>query len=217
MKILKDKKTGLYMREGTLDEYVIREQSGYAHALEHVKGKVVLDIGGNIGAFAYTAIEQGAKMVHSFEPEPDNIKMFKKQNLENVKLYEYAVFNEDGEANFYVNTQKNKGTHTLRETRGRDCITVKTIALEKVLNKIKPDMIKIDIEGGEYFLDFNLIFNCKSIKYIAMEIHLTTKETHDKGLKLIKQLQKHFTQLNTFIDTEEETKSWTKLFIGVRK
>lgn len=216
MKILKDKKTGLYMREGTLDEYVIREQTSYNELFKHIDNEIVLDIGGNIGAFAYNCIKHGAKQVHSFEPDPQNIKMFKKQNLKNVKLYEFAVFNKDGEEEFYINTGKNKGLHSLRKTNGRDCIVVKTISFEKILKKINPTILKIDIEGGEHYLDFDLILNY-NIKAIAVEIHLTQKENYENGIKLIKFLQKNFNQVNSFIDTSEEITSWTKVFVGVAK
>lgn len=210
-KIKVDKKTGLRHRDGTLDLYVIKEQSSYSKLFEHVKDKVVLDIGGNIGAFAYNALEYGASEVHSFEPEPSNIKMYNSQKLES-KLYEMAVASKDGIANFYVNDLKNKGTHTLRKTRGRDSIEVKTVAFEKVLKKVKPYAIKIDIEGGEYGIDFKLI--PKSVKVIAVELHLNPIRNREKGKTLLKYLKSEFKELSNSKVTE---KNWTTLFVGTRK
>ena len=210
-KIKVDKKTGLRHREGTLDLYVIKEQSTYSKLFEYVKGKVVLDVGGNIGAFAYNALEYGASEVHSFEPEQANIKMYKSQKLKS-KLYEFAVTNKDGVANFYVNNMKNKGTHTLRKTIGRDSIEVKTVAFEKVLKKVKPYAIKIDIEGGEYGIDFKLI--PKSVKVIAVELHLNPVKNRENGKKLLKYLKSEFEELSSSKATE---KNWTTLFVGIRK
>lgn len=212
MKIKTDKNTKLKYRDGTLDLFVIKEQSTYSKMFKYMDESVVLDVGGNIGAFAYNAVDNGAEIVHSFEPEPENIKMFKSQKLHDVKLHEYAITNEDGKANFYVNDQLNKGTHTLRKTRGRESIEVKTISFEKVLKKVKPDIIKIDIEGGEYGLDFNLI--PKSVKAIAVELHLNPTGQREKGKKLLDHLRKEFKELSNSKVTE---KNWTTLFIGVRK
>ena len=215
-RIIKDVKTGLNMREGTLDEYVIREQSSYTKLFERCKGKTVVDIGGNIGAFAFNCELFGAKEVHSFEPEPENIKLFKSQKLKLTKLHEFAVAEEDGVAFFYVNGGKNKGLHSLDKTRGREHIEVKTIAFEKVLKKLNPDVLKIDIEGGEYGLDFDLILK-SNVKVIAVEIHLVTKSHYTQGIELIDWLNKHFEPMNTPIDTSHPITSWTKTFVGKRK
>jgi FkbM family methyltransferase len=208
VKISVDDKTGLNYREGTLDLFVIREQSTYKKLMKYVKGKRVLDIGGNIGAFAYTALENGAVKVDSFEPDASNIKMYKKQGLDST-LYEYAVTDRDGKAKFYLNSGKNKGMHTLRETRGREFVEVKTISFEKVLKKCKPQVLKIDIEGGEYGLDFDLIPD--TVKVIAVEIHLTSVDQRREGKKLLKYLKERYEELT---DSKITEKNWTTLFIG---
>jgi FkbM family methyltransferase len=213
MKTKIDKKTGLNYRPGTLDEYVIKEQSCYNELFERAKGKIVLDMGGNIGSFAFNAIQHGAKKVASFEPEPDNIKMFESQELgKESTLFPYAVTDKDGTAEFFVNSKLNKGTHTLRKTRGRDTITVETKAFKKVLKTVKPDIMKVDIEGGEYFIDFTLIPD--SVKAIAVELHLNGKGERAKGKKLLKWLQENFDQIN---NAKIGDKNWTTLFIGVRE
>lgn len=190
---------------------MIREQTSYNKLLDYVEGETVLDIGGNIGAFAYFAKERGAKKVVSFEPEPSNIKMYESQNLDTI-LVKAAVAENDGVANFYVNNEKNKGLHSLRKTRGRDCIEVKTVSFEKVLKKVNPTALKIDIEGGEYYIDFSLI--PKTVKRIAVELHLTTKEQRDSGRKLLKFLKSNFDELS---NAKVGEKNWTITFIGVRK
>lgn len=212
-KILIDKKTGLKHRDGTLDLMVIREQKVYMELLKLVKGKTVLDMGGNIGAFAYHAIKFKAKEVFSFEPEPENIKLFKLQELKNVKLIEMAVTSSDDKmVRLYVNGKKNRGEHTLRKVRGREFIKVKTVSFKKVLEKVKPDMIKIDIEGGEYSIDFKLI--PKSVKAIAIEIHLSHER--EKGIKLLKYLRKEFKEVSETKISSGPKPFDNLIFIGVR-
>jgi FkbM family methyltransferase len=210
-KLLKDEKTGLYYRPDTYDLSVIKEQSSYARLFEMVKGKVVLDIGGNIGSFAYNALQHGAKEVVSFEPDPDNIEVYHKQHLKGAYLHKFAVASKDGKATFYVNNEgTNKGLHSLVKIRGREEIEVKTIAFSKVLEKIKPEIIKIDIEGGEYDLDFTLIPD--TVKGIAIELHLQ-HGLRTKGEHLLKWLKKNFTMLNNAHITDL---NWTTTFIGKR-
>ena len=77
----RESKTGLWCREGTLDEYVVKEQSSYKAFFSLMEGKTVVDIGSNIGAFAYFSKQNGAKEAICFEPDPENISVWKKQEL----------------------------------------------------------------------------------------------------------------------------------------
>jgi len=191
VKMPKDKKTGLYYRNGTTDLDIIREQKIYILFFEKIEGLNVLDVGANIGTFTHNLIENGAKQVYAFEPEPENIKMFKKQNFGNkVRLFESAISNKNGTSKLYLNTKKNKGTHSLNKIRGREPIEVETKSFKKVFEKLKIDAIKIDIEGAEYLLDFKQIPD--TVKYIAIEVHMSTKENREKGKQLINYLQKRY-------------------------
>lgn len=210
----REKNTNLWCRENTLDEYVIKEQSSYSELFSRVSGSVVMDIGGNIGAFAYRAYKSGAKRVISFEPDPENIKMYKKQNFpSNIKLIERAISNHTGKAEFYVNTGKNKGLHSLQAINGRECIQVKTASFNKALEKYTPDYIKIDIEGGEYNLDFSNL--PEYIKGIAIEIHLTHGNNRALGKRLLNQLQQQFPVVKRVGNVTD--KNWTTTFIGFRE
>jgi len=210
----KDKKTGLYYRPETFDLSVIREVYGKSYKLlfENAKGKKVLDLGGNVGAFAKAVSEYGAEFVYSFEPDPENAKLFRKQDIPNCKLYEYAVADKSGTADFYLNVGTNKGMHSLQRRRGRECIQVKTVAFEKVLNKIKPDIIKMDIEGGEYYLDFDLVPDC--VELLAIELHTKDKASRENSVKLVEYLRKRYKELMCTNSTE---KSWAFTFIGVKR
>ena len=208
----KEPKTGLWCREDTLDEYVVKEQRCYDLLLDFAKGKVVMDIGGNIGAFAYSAIKHGAKSVISFELDPDNITVFTKQNLDQVKLIKGAIASHNGTATLYLNKGKNKGMHSLQAIGGRETIQVKAYPFKKALTKYSPDLIKIDIEGGEFDLDFKNM--PEFIQGIAIEIHLNHGNNREMAPALIKTLRQQFPSvLKTPRITE---KNWTTYFIGMR-
>lgn len=208
----KESKTGLWCREGTLDEYVIKEQSSYRAFFSLMKGKTVVDIGSNIGAFAYFSKQNGAKEVICFEPDPENIRVWEKQELE-AKLIKRAVSNKSGTAKFYVNNGKNKGMHSLQPIRGRTEIVVKTVDFHEVLKRYAPDLLKIDIEGGEYNLPLSEI--PEFVKGIAIEIHLNHGNNRNLGKNLVKQLEQQFP--NILHKPNITAKNWTTLFIGTRE
>lgn len=207
--------TGLWCREDTLDEYVIKEQRCYdpLFQLKLMKGNVVLDIGANIGAFAYRALKAGASQVICFEPDPDNIEVFNKQKLENVKLVKGAISQNKGTAQLYRNGGKNKGMHSLQKINGRETVTVKTYPFIGAIERYSPDLIKIDIEGGEF--EFDLSHIPEGVKGIAIEIHLNHKGNRELAVDLINQLKKQFP--NVLKDPHITDKNWTTLFIGTRR
>jgi FkbM family methyltransferase len=185
-----DDRTELYYRKNTSDLILRKtkdgkvkgyyEPEGYRHIFKVCKDKVVMDIGGNIGVFTNEAVRNSAKQVISYEPEPDNYEIFNKQKFMKsgkVLLINAAMSDKVGTIDFYQSkeTDKCKGRHSILPIRGRNKITVNTVSWEEELKKYKPDILKIDIEGGEFFLDWNIL--PKSVEYIAIEIH---RRGHEK-------------------------------------
>lgn len=204
-KLKKDVKTDLYY-ETDAELGIIREQTGYNELFKLLKNKVVLDLGGNIGSFAYNAMKWKAKKVTSFEPTPRNVKLYNKQGIEGAKVIEAAVTDSNGTENFYINKGNNTGLHSLIERRGRECIEVKTIAIEDVLNKVKPDYIKVDIEGGEYFILKELSkIDEYGIKGIAIEFHFLKEEKKRRRAKKLLSvlMKKGYKNMNNFKFKEE--------------
>lgn len=165
----------LYYREDTLDKYVINEMKSYKLDFEN---KVVLDVGANIGAFAKHAFDNKAYKVISVEPEPENFQLLTKNKVNDLHiLVEAAAVKDDSikEVKLYINDKKNKGAHSTLSKRRSNSIIVKVISLSKLIEKYCPDIVKIDIEGGEFEMLLDYTFPV-CVKQLALEYHFINKK-----------------------------------------
>tara|TARA_R100000808_G_scaffold11811_2_gene30020 strand:- start:1300 stop:1932 length:633 start_codon:yes stop_codon:yes gene_type:complete len=165
----------LKLRKDTLDEYICKEIiRSYGHI--DYSNKIVMDIGGCFGAFTYYALYQGAKHVYSYEPILENYQLLSEntRNYSNVDCYQLALsFENKDSINFYPGNGANKGIGSSVKRRGRKKIKVPSANFKKELHRIKPDVIKMDIEGGEYDLITKDL--PKFVKEFVMEVHLNRK------------------------------------------
>jgi len=125
-------------------------------------GDTVLDIGANIGWFSLVAAKHigNTGVVHSFEPRPETARMLIRtlalNNLRSiVHAWEYALSDEAGEIeiNWGVGTD-NPGGSFISEISSKNKVGIqsarcKAMRLDDLLPDIKPDVIKIDVEGAE--------------------------------------------------------------------
>jgi len=125
------------------------------------KGMTCLDVGGNIGY--YTMLESkivgdNGKVI-AIEPSPPNFKYLKKnldmQESSNVKAYNFAAGDKDGEVNFLVYKESN-GSFTIPDGEKTDLpgdiIRVPSKQLDSFLDEIsidKVDFVRMDVEGYE--------------------------------------------------------------------
>lgn len=199
-------------REGTYDKEIINEVKNCYNGLDF-DGKVILDIGGNIGAFAKMATDKRAKVI-SFEPCPENFELLVENSPDSININRAVVGNTDKQRNFYLNKGRNKGIHSLEIKRGRDKIIVDCCNFSDMIEEYKPDILKIDIEGGEYEL-FDLETIPKCVKQIAIELHLKRKDWRFLGaFKIINILE-----LNGFKPIKDVTigeKNWTTIGVYTR-
>lgn len=217
--VIAELKNVVTLREdNSSDMYIIRELESCYGALKF-DGRNVLDIGGHIGLFANYALLRGAKKVFSYEPEPNNFSYLVK-NSRNKSIYPTGAAvtgcNEKT-LDFYVNKYKNKGLHSLYVTRGRDKIVVNAVNFYDILAKNNPSVLKIDIEGGEYYLfNYNKTIP-KYITQIAIELHLTKKHWREKEAP---KLYQYFLD-NGFKDVKGKKpkiagKNWATTWVGSR-
>jgi FkbM family methyltransferase len=122
--------------------------------------KVVVDLGANCGLFSAFALKRFPKAESiCVEPARDLHQYIKSNCKGNISLFECAISDSDGVADFYVNSFSQQTNSLLKEavepflvgnnaTRTR----VKTRKLDGIVAELKIDeidAIKIDIQGGE--------------------------------------------------------------------
>jgi len=164
----------------------------------------VLDIGANIGIMTvHLAKKLKAGIVYSFEPIPSNIKTLKRIvaffKLKNVRIFEMALGNENGEIKMVVpvvNSVKMQGlSHVVHksipENNEGDTFKVPIKKLDELdelkSNAVTISGIKIDVENFEYFvLEGGKEFLKKQHPVIYIE--LWENENREKCFRLAQEL-----------------------------
>lgn len=140
-------------------------------------GMMVYDIGANIGYYSMLAAQLvgPSGKIYAFEPDDRNftylVHNIKQNGFSGIIIpMKKAVSNYTGDTKIYLD-EINPGDNSLfkRPTSG-DITKVQTIALDEFfLDGIKPDVIKMDIEGAEFLAlegMKRLLTNKKSVMFI---------------------------------------------------
>ncbi len=127
----------------------------------------VLDLGGNVGLFGAFALHAWSVIeLRSYEPDPENFRLLRRtaQPFDDWHVIDAAVSNRSGEMQFVA------GMHS--ESRialpGEEAITVPVVDLYELP---AADVIKIDIEGGEWPILSDPRLTGLDANVIAMEWH----------------------------------------------
>ncbi len=145
------------VRAGTDDHHVLFEVFALdVYAAPIGRGKTVVDIGANIGAFTVLAAERGARVL-SFEPFPANFALLERNVSRNglsATLVQRAVSDADGTAELYLpDRNEYSGRYSLYPGRGERTVNVECIRLDKVMGEYglaRINLLKIDCQGSEY-------------------------------------------------------------------
>lgn len=137
-------------REGTTDRIVMREQftdDTYRIKRADLRGRVVIDVGANIGAFAlHASVERGAHVV-AIEPEAGNLAVLRKaveMSGADVEIHAAAVAGDE-----CVGTMAGTGGNAQFVGHGHG--TVEAFPLDRWLAEHDDvAVLKIDTEGAEY-------------------------------------------------------------------
>jgi FkbM family methyltransferase len=126
-----------------------------------IPGWTVLDIGANAGYFSVVAATLGAPSarVFAFEPNPRLGNMLSRSISLNprldIVLERVAVADQPGKLPLHLTSvSRNSGLSSLRpdlpDTEG-EVITVPVVSVDEycVLHSLRPDLVKIDVEGAE--------------------------------------------------------------------
>ncbi len=136
----------------------------------------IIDIGGNIGAFAVFAASRANNVkIRSYEPFPENAEYLRKNiaasKLNNVTVVEKAVAGKPGTRSLHIDDSWVK--HSLSVNNGETGLSVGCTTLDEIIGEIKHcDLLKIDCEGGEYEIFYQADpASLKQIDKIICEYH----------------------------------------------
>lgn len=193
------------IRGKTSDNYGIMEvfEKKVYDKLKITKDDVILDLGGNIGAYSLYAIKNGAKISYCYEADPSNYQMIRK----NVNNNSYAEKIQHFNLAVVGNNEKNRdlylsevclGCHSLiplLEDHTQK-ISVNAINIQSVINNHNPTAIKMDIEGAEYEC-LKGISSWGNVKQLILEFHVKMLG-EEKLAEIIELLQGKFTNVERF-------------------
>ena len=130
-------------------------------------GDVFFDVGANIGVYSiYAALRKPKAIVCAFEPEYSNLHQLKQNILENTltrNISPFSIALDDktgisqlhiqdttpGAAKHTVSTHDLANTHTGEEVVWKEGVATMTLDEFIKLSGIKPNIIKIDVDGTE--------------------------------------------------------------------
>ena len=194
--------TGDGISSGTI--VVIFVKKDYGEVPE--SNSIIIDIGANIGCYSLYAAQSEGTKIYAFEPMPENFALLqenvKQNNLEEqIKVFPYAVSGEEEERTLYLGSSPLHSFLPIQkspfhakfsqdaQSQEQESITVPCISLQQVFddNNIRLcDLLKIDCEGGEYDILYNLPAEYyKRISHIRMEYHNHLQNDRNTGKALI--------------------------------
>jgi FkbM family methyltransferase len=164
MDIIQHKKTGFWLPANSGSESAIREAyllKDYGGLPSSVvfKGKKVMDCGAHIGTFSLRALEEGASRVYAYEPFPACVEALN-LNLTGkpAEIIPKALVKrgEGGKTlDFHYREERLEGASLLHKGANQkrwnyQTMTVATVDFWNELQRIKPNILKMDIEGVEW-------------------------------------------------------------------
>ena len=120
------------------------------------RDSVCLDLGTNIGTFTKIALDHGAHRVYGVECDFRNYNIAASNFSDSIraKIIHAAVSNLDQDSLqiYKSNAKSNHSSTSIIKRRGTftEYDEVKNYHINHLLREIKPDIVKIDIEGAEY-------------------------------------------------------------------
>jgi len=171
---------------------------------------IVLDLGANIGAFSlYANSKHSPQKTYSYEVEPSNFEMLRKNVGNNVLADKINYFNLGVVADniekrdLFLDTNCT-GCHTMLPSLQKQKILVQCVNIQDVIEKHNPTVVKMDIEGSEYEC-LKSIKSFKNIRELMLEFHselLVDEENNEKLNEVIDILKKSFSVVEDLSPTQ---------------
>lgn len=160
------------------------EEENCAHWIKLVPAAhTIFDLGANVGLYSLLASSVNPRAaIHAFEPTPKVFGILSKNaelnQFKNIKLNQLCVGDEEGVAflNFCQgDDQSNEGMNFITAQIAQNTVEVTQVTLDEYCKQHEIqqiDLMKMDIEGGEYkaLLGAQQLLARKAIKCIFMEM-----------------------------------------------
>ncbi|MDF2551510.1 MAG: hypothetical protein K0R77_785 [Chryseobacterium sp.] len=180
-------------------------------------GNVFIDIGANIGLFSLNASEiVGEKgKIYAFEAFPPNYNQFKENislnKFENIIAENKAISSQNSTIEILYNEKDNNigmASAFLKDFTSKEVVESTTLdqySVDHHINRI--DLIKIDIEGGEYDALLGMTRILTEIKpQILIEInHKTLKDSGHSETEIINLFSKFNYQILKKLSSDEQS------------
>lgn len=172
-------------------KFIINE-THYNNLPELSKDDVVMNVGACIGSLIKRVSDQ-VEFVYGYEPNPVNFYWLLQNvfELPNVEVIEAAIVGGH-ETSKELYLSKHVGAHSIynRKMHTEGATTIKAVNFREELDRTKPTVLVMDIEGGEYDLTEDLYNLPEGIRTIAIEIHLGRKAFVENARNLIASFEK---------------------------
>jgi FkbM family methyltransferase len=154
------------------------------------ENSVVFDLGGYEGAWTSNIFAMYCPTVYVFEPVKSFYGDIKKRFEKNKKIFVYQYGLSNTTKKIKINLNNNASSEFANGEKVEEVSLIKAVDFFKQNNIIKIDLMKINIEGGEYDLLDSLIETgfIKNIKNIQVQFHRFVPEAEVKMEKIQEKL-----------------------------
>ena len=128
-------------------------------------------------SFDLALIERFQLHVHAFDPTPTSLRWLEKQNVPDLFVaYPYGLANYDGQATFHAPANPAHVSYSMSHKDGNLAETVdvevrRLGSLMEMLGHSHIDVLKMDIEGGEYDVISDVLNSGIEVHQILVEFH----------------------------------------------
>lgn len=167
--------------------------------LSGINNPVVIDLGANIGTFALKTFSvKNDSHVYSIEAVHDTFEILSRNKSLNPDVH-WNIFNNgiwDKNGPISIQRRGSSVSHRLIEEKGDERIEGITLSCFLTENNIShPDLIKMDIEGGEEAVIPNSLEVFEKTKFLVVELH-SDRINIKPLLQLLRKIYKNCWQLN---------------------
>lgn len=162
--------------EARIKRRIFRHEPKVSSFIINKKGSVFVDIGANIGYYSFLC-HNNFETIFAVEPHPDNVKIMNAMktvnNYSKVKICPFAIGDKESDkVKLYLGSHCGGHSLLIYHTVEQQYIETRLVTLKTLLkNYEKIDLIKVDVEGGEWLVLEGAKDILNKIKSWIIELH----------------------------------------------